>query len=97
MKNFTINKLDRRHAGYKQFTHYINPIWTSKLDNKLEFLKWRNWCWTNFGPGIERDYALEMGSRQFEVCRWAWHTPKGIKRIYFASEKELSQFLLVWC
>jgi hypothetical protein len=96
MKKFNLQKLDRRHTGYNQFTHYISPIWQSQLNDKLEFLKWRNWCWETFGPGMERDMALDLGSKQFDVCQWAWHTHENAKRIYFASEKQLSQFCLVW-
>jgi len=96
MKKFVIYKLDRRHRGYKQFTHYIVPVWQSNLNDKLEFLSWRKWCWETFGPGMERNYAIELGSNQFDVCRWAWHTPEGVKRLYFASEKELVHFCLVW-
>ena len=97
MKKFVLHKLDRRHAGYHQFSHYISPIWQSRLDDKLEFLKWRKWCWTTWGPGMERNMAMELGSKQFDVCLWAWHTQDGSKRIYFASEKQASQFCLFWC
>ena len=96
MKTFIINKLDRRYAGYNQFTHYIEPVYQTQLNDKLQFLEWRKWCWESFGMGMERDYALELGSRQFDVTRWAWHTVEGSKRLYFASEKELSQFCLKW-
>jgi len=98
---FVINKLDRRHAGYRQFTHYINPIFAITLSEKLKFFEWRNWCWTTFGPGYERDIVLklvseQLVSEQFEISRWAWHTNEGARRLYFASEKELSQFCLFW-
>jgi hypothetical protein len=96
MKIFTITKLDKRHTGYRQFTHYINPIYQSQLSDKLQFLEWRKWCWECFGPGMERDFATELGREQFEVCRWAWYTLDRSKRLYFASEKELSQFCLKW-
>jgi hypothetical protein len=99
MKQFTVNKLDRRHNGYKQFTHYITPIpqWgIGQLEYKLRFFEWRKWCWETWGPGMEREIAIELGSRQFEVCRWAWHTEDRARRLYFASEKELSWFILTW-
>jgi hypothetical protein len=93
---FVINKLDRRHAGYRQFTHYINPVYASTLDEKLKFFEWRNWCWTTFGPGPAFDIVVKLGSQQFEISRWAWHINEGARRLYFASEKELSQFCLFW-
>jgi hypothetical protein len=96
VKKFIVTKLDRRYTGYRLFTHYVAPVWTSSLKDKLEFLMWRKWCWETFGPGMERDMALELGSNQFDVCRWGWHTKDGKIRIYFASEKELSQFCLLW-
>ena len=96
MKQFIINKLDRRHKGYSQFTHYIVPVWSSSLSDKLKFFEWRNWCWTTWGPGYERDIAIEFGGGQFEVSRWAWHTDDRSRRLYFASEKELNWFLLTW-
>ena len=96
MTQFTVNKLDRRHAGYSQFTHYIVPVWSSRLEDKLRFFEWRKWCWDTWGPGIERDIAIALGSGQFDVCRWAWHTSDNARRLYFASEKELSWFILTW-
>jgi len=54
MKAFTVTRLDRRHKGYKQFTHYIQPIWSSQLKDKIKFFEWRTWCWNTWGPGMER-------------------------------------------
>lgn len=99
MNKFIVSKLDRRHAGYSQFTHYIVAVWSSRLEDKLQFFEWRKWCWETWGPGIERDIAIELGSKQFEVTRWAWHTGHGAqqaRRLYFASEKELGWFILKW-
>ena len=96
MKTFTVCKLDRRHKGYKQYSHYIVPVWSSRLEDKLKFFEWRKWCWETWGPGIEREEALEWGSSTYEVSRWAWHTESGAKRLYFATEKELNWFVLTW-
>ena len=96
MKRFSIVKLDKRHKGYKQFTHYITPVWTSLLSDKLKYFEWRSWCWTTWGPGMERELALELGYNQFDVARWAWHTQDRQRRLYFASEKELNWFVLTW-
>jgi hypothetical protein len=96
MKQFIVNKLDRRHKGYNQFTHYIVPVWSNTLNDKLKFFEWRNWCWATWGPGMEREQAIEFGSDQYHVGRWAWHTDERQKRLYFATEKELNWFVMTW-
>lgn len=96
MKKFIITRLDRRHKGVSQFSHYIIPIWNSKLQDRLDFIEWRNWCWTTWGPGMERDMAIDIGSSRNYVCKWAWQTDKWAKRLYFQSEKELNWFVLTW-
>jgi hypothetical protein len=93
---FTVTKLDRRHKGRHQFSHYIMPIWSSRLEDKLQFFEWRKWCWETWGPGLEREIAIEYGSNYYPTCRWAWHTEDGAKRLYFQSQKELNWFLLKW-
>jgi hypothetical protein len=95
MKQFTITRLDRRHKGYDKFSHYITPVWSSTLADKLKFFEWRKWCWDTWGAGIEREIAIEFGSHMYDV-KWAWHTADGSKRLYFATEKELNWFVLTW-
>lgn len=89
-KLYRLFKLDRRHTGYQQFSHYIEP------KNKLAFLELRNWCWTQFGPGMERDWAIDLGNGTYSVSRWAWYTEFKHQRIYFTGSAELTAFLLVW-
>jgi hypothetical protein len=96
MKKFTVTKLDRRHKGTSQFSHYITPVWSSQLADKIKFFEWRNWCWATWGPGLEREVAIEFGSNYYETVRWAWHTNDGAKRLYFKSERELNWFVLTW-
>ena len=96
MKKYTIARLDRRHKGYRYFSHYAMPVWSSQLSDKLEFFEWRNWCWTTWGPGYERDTIIEFGAGPYHSCKWAWHTNDGAKRLYFATEKELNWFVLTW-
>jgi len=101
MKHFEIVKLDGRHTGHKEFTHYIvpnipyGPVWGQKLEDKIRFFKWRKWCWETWGPGLERDAAIEFGNDIYEVW-WAWHVGDRTKRLYFRTEKELDWFLLKW-
>ena len=96
MKSFNVYKLDRRHKGNTMFSHYIVPTWSTRLEDKLKFFEWRNWCWTTWGPGMEREEAIAWGSNYYPVGRWAWHTGDGQKRLYFQSEKELNWFVLTW-
>lgn len=87
---YKIQKLDRRHTGREQFSHYVETHY------KLTFLELRNWCWSQFGPGMERDWVIDLGSRNYTVSRWAWHTEHNCQRIYFTGGAELTHFLLVW-
>jgi hypothetical protein len=96
MKQFTVTQLDRRHTGRQQFSHYITPVWSSQLADKIKFFEWRNWCWATWGPGLERDSAIEFGSNHYQVVRWAWHTGDGARRLYFKSQQELNWFVLTW-
>ena len=64
MKDFRVIKMDRRHRACGQFTHYIEPVWSTQLADKIKFFEWRNWCWQTWGPGMERDIAVEFGSNE---------------------------------
>jgi hypothetical protein len=89
---FIITKLDRRYKGRNQFTHYITPVWGTSLANKLQFVQWRTWCWETWGPGLERDLAIEL----MLPVRWGWQQDAYTRRLYFVSEKELRWFILKW-
>lgn len=95
---FTVTRLDRRHKGQALFSHYITPVWSKHLEDKSRFFTWRTWCWETWGPGIEREMALEFykGPGYLPVGRWAWHTDDGAKRLYFQTDKELNWFVLTW-
>jgi len=91
-----IHKLDRRHKGCLRFSHYITYSYGYLLNDKLLFYKLREWCWNNFGPGLERDAFIELVDSMDEKPVWAWHVYDDTKRIYFVSEKEFSWFMLKW-
>jgi len=95
MKQFSITRLDRRHKGHVLFSHYITPVWSSQLSDKLRYFEWRNWCWATWGPGIEREQAIEWVSEHY-IVRWAWHVDGYSKRLYFSTDKELNWFILTW-
>lgn len=96
MKHFRVTRLDRRHKGHVLFSHYIVPVWSSQLRDKIRFFEWRKWCWETWGPGMEREIAIDFGSNYYPVGRWAWHTGDGARRLYFQTEKELNWFVLTW-
>ena len=84
----TWKRLDRRHKGYETFK-YCETFRTAQLE---DFFEKRNWCWVQFGPGIEIDYALKLK----KSIKWAWLIDDWRTRIYFATEKEYEWFLLKW-
>jgi len=96
MKTFTITRLDLRHKGVDYFSHYITPVWSTTLADKLSYFEWRKWCWGTWGPGLEREVILEFGNVLETRPKWAWHLDKYGRRLYFATEKELNWFLLTW-
>ena len=96
MKYFTVTRLDKRHKGHNQFSHYIVPVWSSQLSDKIRYFEWRTWCWNTWGPGMEREIAIAFGSNHYPIGRWAWHTEQNSRRLYFATEKELNWFVLTW-
>lgn len=89
-KHYRLQKLDRRHTGREQFSHYV------EVTHKLFLLELRNWCWAQFGPGMERDWAISLGDGRYAVGRWAWYTEYKQMRIYFTGDAELTAFLLFW-
>jgi hypothetical protein len=96
MRSFSVTRLDRRHKGYNKYSHYVTPVWSSTLADKLRYFEWRAWCWNTWGPGLEREAILQFGTHLTENPKWAWHVDTYSKRLYFASEKELNWFILTW-
>jgi|APCry1669189369_1035219.scaffolds.fasta_scaffold09979_4 hypothetical protein len=94
---YQITKLDRRHTGHDVFEYYVTPLFYSKLLDKVDYQAWRIWCWDTWGPGMERDLALEFGSNQYEVARWSWfHLTNHKPRLYFRTQKEFNWFHMKW-
>ena len=83
MSSYKLIKLDRRYNGFGMYDYMIEPNWASlKLDRQAIFLTWREWAWTNFGPGSE----LEMISHMPAKPKWAWMTEFNNLRLYFNDE-----------
>lgn len=93
--NYTIQKLDRRHTGVEVFAYWISPI---NCKSVPEFVAWREWCWENFGPGMEL-YSLTAW-RQYNFdhskYRWGWLTDYSKLRLYFKDDAALTAFTLRW-
>jgi hypothetical protein len=83
-----LTKLDKRMKGYGEFTHYIEYSRPQALD----FIKCRNWCWSQWGPSSELD--LWWGRVPNE--KWCWIMDDWRLRIYLRTEAEAQWFLLKW-
>lgn len=95
-------KIDKRNTGYGEWAYYINrhdfnPKLNS-LDSMNQYLRWREWCWTTWGPSKELDLWMEDRHRTTESQNphWCWSNNQYHSRIYLRTDKELSQFLLKW-
>ena len=91
IKNFRIIKLDRRMNGHETFSHKVVPV------GLVDFLKMREWLWSNYGPGSEWQY-VKMSSRnpEFETeYKWGWESNHGHRR-YYVSEEILTHFILAF-
>ncbi len=90
MNKYKVVKLDKRHTGNQYFQYYIQPTDKSFNQRLLDYHQYRQWCWTAFGPSMEREF---MVSDEF---KWCWYTHHSLLRIYFKSDKELNWFKLTW-
>ena len=84
---YKITKLDRRHNGHLQFKFIVTPDVIGRNEVVKEFIELRNWCWENFGPSSEREWANPGAT-------WAWESTFGNRRIYLKGEAESTFFAL---
>lgn len=91
---YVIKKLDRRNVGYGQFQYVVEPNVTNRSRKITTFHNWRSWCWSTFGPAIERAYIdLDFVKDEW---KWCWHTDEYSAKIYLKSDKEMNWFVLTW-
>ena len=83
---YKITKLDKRYNGHLRFAYCVSPV-TSGIQGAKDLVELRNWCWENYGPSTELEWA-EQGAI------WAWDTQFHHKRIYLKGEAESTFFLL---
>ena len=94
-KKYKIKKLDRRHKGYGHFTYIVEPPLSGNRTSKVQqFQAWREWCWSTFGPSMERNF-IDLNYNNVEY-KWTWFTDEYDTRIYLKSDKELNWFVLTW-
>lgn len=87
-----IQKLDKRFAGYLDFQYRVNFV-GYRQDRISNFLKIREWCWTNWGPGCERNFCEESIHKPVP---WAWHNEGYNDYIYLKDDALLTHFQLTW-
>jgi len=92
-----LEKLDGRHALSTFFSHRVR-LGTSDI---AVYIQIRNWCWENYGPGIDRDtfwaiqYHEVMDKLDGFNPKWAWHKDDRKYYIYLKDEL-LTYFSLKW-
>lgn len=112
MKTENYNKLRKNNNGYGHFMYYINRPRLSSESKKYhtlysstqQFFRWRDYCWTNYGPSKEiNNWLLDIkfdGTLDPIAVHhneyWSWQNNEYGTRIYLKSDAELTPFLLVW-
>lgn len=92
-----LKKLDRRHTGYQFFKYLVEFIGTER---SLGLAKYRNYCWSQFGPGVDvatfRKWINELTVEErleYSINEaWAWQDQDYVTRLYIKGDQEL--FLL---
>ena len=83
-----LQKLDRRMSGYGEFTHYIEY----RHNDSANFIKCRNWCWSQWGPSCELDFWYKNKADANQ--HWCWMVDQGRIRVYLKTEIESQWFIL---
>lgn len=98
-----IKKTDGRYAGHNIFAYVVDVKAGSQgfpsLYRLINLHEVRQWCWTTWGPGCEREHYLEMLRLKHHEGlneHWCWHTDYGETKIYLRTEKDLTWFRLKW-
>ena len=84
---YKVTKLDRRMNGYGFYKYHISPVSRDYYDCREDLSAVRNWCWETYGPSTELGWSLNRNV-------WCWDTEYKYKRIYLASDAELTLFTL---
>lgn len=76
-------KLDKRYDGWDRFTHRVEFLSRDRVKNQKQWIKARNWLWTQFGPSAELDLARRQNFEGVQPV-WAWDANKS--SIYVTQE-----------
>lgn len=75
-------KLDRRYDGHGRFSHRVEFIGRG-AERIQQWVKARNWLWTQFGPSAEL-FCARPDYFDGVQPKWAWDAEKS--SIYLANE-----------
>lgn len=100
-------KLDKRHRGYGEFSHYVTVIdppthkYLPVKDSFLGYFVLRCICSQTWGMSCERELYLKIKQEKKNVElneHWTWHTDLNNNqyRIYLKSDEERAWLLLKW-
>ena len=68
-----LKKLDRRFNGFGHWTHRTDPMgFLTATDWQINFYEFRNWMWSNYGPGCRESEATALAKTGKAVPVWAW-------------------------
>lgn len=84
-----ITKLDKRHAGGYAFKYCVN--FTYK--DSQRYADQRAWCWETWGASTELEF---YGRTNPKNPHWAWICDNHRVRLYLATDREASHYLLRW-
>jgi hypothetical protein len=90
-----IVKLDKRYDGYGRFSHRVEFISYgagARLTDQKNWIKSRNYLWTQFGPSAELHLARPELFDGVQP-KWAWDDSKSA--IYLKDES-YTMFVLKW-
>jgi hypothetical protein len=76
-------KLTRQYNGYYHFTHRVEFRSTNKDRRIRQWIRVRNWLWSQFGPSAEQELARPEYFDD-QQPKWAWDTEKSA--IYLQEE-----------
>lgn len=90
-----LRRLDARMSGFGFFSHGV--FFHAGSAGRREFSEIRQWCWESWGGTTELDIWQERYGSKLANPAWSWQRPEGRgPRIYLATEREVSMYLLKW-
>jgi hypothetical protein len=76
-------KLNRNYSGYGVFTHRVEFYGGNRETKLRQWVRVRNWLWSQFGPSAEQELA-RADFFDGEQPKWAWDSEKSA--IYLKEE-----------